>query len=97
MDIVYNIVEFIFPFSFSEYDFIKNALICLIIIAPVFGILGSIILNNKMSFFSDALGHSAISGVAIGALIGISNYSVSMIIFGIIFAIILNYINRKNS
>ena len=52
--------------------------------------------NSKMSYFSDALGHSALTGVAIGAIIGLTNYSISMIIFAIIFALLLNYIKSKN-
>lgn len=97
MDIIYDIVEVILPFQFMEYDFMKNALLALIIIAPLFGIIGTMIVNNKMSFFSDALGHSALAGIAIGTAIGISNYSVSMIIFGIIFALLLNYIKNKKT
>ena len=54
------------------------------------------VVNSKMSFFSDALGHSALTGVAIGAIIGLTNYSISMIIFAIIFALLLNYIKSKN-
>ena len=97
MDVIYNIIETILPFSFMEYEFMKNAFLALIIIAPLFGIIGTMIVNNKMSFFSDALGHSALAGIAIGTVIGISNYSVSMIIFAIIFAILLNYIKNKKT
>lgn len=96
MEIVYNIMEFILPFEFIEYDFMKNAFLAIIIIAPLFGLLGTMIVNNKMSFFSDALGHSALTGVALGAIIGISNYSISMIIFAVLFALILNYVRRKS-
>lgn len=95
MNIIYNVIDTIFPFSFMQYDFMKNAFLALIIIAPLFGIIGTMIVENKMSFFSDALGHSALAGIAIGTLIGITNYSVSMIIFGIVFAILLNYIKNK--
>ena len=54
------------------------------------------VVNSKMSFFSDAIGHSDLTGVAIGAIIGLTNYSISMIIFAIIFALLLNYIKSKN-
>lgn len=97
MDVIYNIIETILPFSFMEYEFMKNAFLALIIIAPLFGIIGTMIVNNKMSFFSDALGHSALAGIAIGTVIGISNYSISMIIFAVIFAILLNYIKNKKT
>ena len=68
-----------------KYEFMQNALYAILIITPLFGIVGTAIVNNKMAFFSDALGHSALTGIAIGALLGISNPSISMIIFGIIF------------
>lgn len=96
MEVVYSIMETIFPFEFMTYDFIKNSLLAIVIIAPLFGLLGTMIVNNKMSFFSDALGHSALTGVAIGALVGISNYSISMIIFAVVFALLLNYVRQKS-
>jgi len=55
------------------------------------------IVNNKMAFFSDALGHSALTGIAIGMLFGIANTNISMIIFAIVFSIILNYVKNKTS
>lgn len=79
-----------------EYQFMQNALWALLLIAPLFGLIGTMVVNNKMSFFSDALGHSALTGVAIGAIIGLSNYSISMIIFAVVFAILLNYIKNKD-
>ncbi len=97
MELIYNIIEFILPFSFMEYDFMKNALLAIFIISPLFGLVGSMIVNNKMSFFSDALGHSALTGIAIGAILGISNYSLSMVIFAVLFAILLNYIKNKKT
>lgn len=97
MDIIYNIIEFLLPLEFMEYDFMKNALLAILIIAPLFGIVGSMIVNNKMSFFSDALGHSALTGIALGAILGITNYSLSMVIFAVIFAILLNYIKNKKT
>ena len=95
METIYNILETIIPFSFIEYDFMKNALIAILLISPVFAILGTMIVNNKMAFFSDALGHSAICGIAIGMIFGISNVNISMIVFAIIFACVLNYVRYK--
>ncbi len=82
--------------EFLEYDFMKNALLAVLIITPLFGILGTLIVNNKMAFFSDALGHSAFTGMAIGVLFGIGNTSVSMMLFAVAFALLLNYIRHKN-
>ena len=59
--------------------------------------IGTMIVNNKMSFFSDALGHSALTGIALGTVVGVSNYSLSMIIFAVCFALLLNYIKNKKT
>lgn len=76
-----------------DYEFMKNALFAISIITPIFGLIGTMIVNNKMAFFSDALGHSAFTGIALGMLLGIQNNVVSMIIFAIVFALLLNKIN----
>lgn len=97
MNVIYNILETILPFEFMQYTFMKNAFIAIILVSPIFAVLGTMIVNNKMAFFSDALGHSALTGIAIGTLLGISNMNLSMIIFAIIFAILLNLVKNKTS
>ena len=97
MELIYNIMENLLPFQFISYDFMKNALVAMLIITPLFGILGTMIVNNKLAFFSDALGHSAFTGIAIGVLLGVSNTNISMIVFAILFAFILNWIKRRNT
>lgn len=75
-----------------EYQYMQNAFWAIIIITPLFGLVGTMIVNNKLAFFSDALGHSALTGIAIGALLGVMNPTLSMVIFGIVFALLLNRI-----
>ena len=50
--------------SWLSFDFMRNALIAVLIITPLFGIMGTMIVNKKMAYFSDALGHSALTGIA---------------------------------
>lgn len=96
MEVIYNILETLLPFDFITYDFMKNALIAIVLLSPLFAILGTMIVNNKMAFFSDALGHSALTGIAIGMLFGISN-NIAMIVFAIIFSILLNLVKHKTA
>lgn len=96
MEVIYNIFETILPFDFITYDFMKNALIAIVLLCPLFAILGTMIVNNKMAFFSDALGHSALTGIAIGMIFGISN-NIAMVIFAIIFSILLNLVKHKTT
>ncbi len=94
MEAIYSILETILPFEFMDYAFMKNAFIAIILISPIFAILGTMIVNNKMAFFSDALGHSALTGIAIGMVLGISNMNISMIFFAIVFALLLNFVKN---
>ncbi len=97
METIYAVLETILPFEFMQYAFMKNALIAIILVTPIFAILGTMIVNNKMAFFSDALGHSALTGIAIGMVLGISNMNLSMILFAIVFALLLNFVKNKIS
>lgn len=85
---------------FSEafsFDFFVRALVAVILICPLLSMLGTMVVQRKMSFFSDALGHSAFTGVAIGVLLGVNNLNLAMILFAIVFAVLLNALMRKNS
>ena len=97
MEAIYGILETILPFEFMEYAFMKNAFLAIILISPIFAILGTMIVNNKMAFFSDALGHSALTGIAIGMVLGISNMNISMIFFAVVFALLLNFVKNKTN
>ena len=98
MEIMYALLEKLFPFSWVEFTFMKNAFVAILLIAPLFGLVGTMIVNNKMSFFSDAMGHCALTGIALGILLGVDNYVISMIGFSILFALgISNIIESKIS
>ena len=83
--------------SWLQYDFMRNALIAVLIITPLFGIMGTMIVNKKMAYFSDALGHSALTGIAVGVVCGMADTSLAMVIFAIVFALLLNKIGSLNT
>ena len=97
MEVIYNLLEVILPFDFMQYTFMKNAFLAILLVSPIFAIIGTMIVNKKMAFFSDALGHSALTGIAIGMLLGMTNINISMIIFAVIFALLLNFIKSKTT
>lgn len=70
MHLWYSIVDLLLPFDWMQYAFMKNALLGILLVTPIFGLLGTMIVNNKMAFFSDSLGHSALTGIAIGVILG---------------------------
>lgn len=95
MHTIYQWMEAILPFDYIQYDFMKNALLAVLIITPLFGILGTMIVNNRMAFFSDALGHSALTGMAVGILFGVTDVNLSMTVFAVVFALLLNKIRHS--
>jgi zinc transport system permease protein len=97
MDMVYEIINKLLPFSWAQYSFMKNALLGVLIISPLFGMLGTMIVSNRMAFFSDALGHSALTGIALGTVFGVASADASMVIFAVIFALLLNRIRRRKT
>lgn len=97
MSYIYSFIEMILPFSWADYKFMKNALLAILIIAPLMGILGTMAVNNKMAFFSDALGHSALTGVAIGVILGVKNEMISLVGFGVLLALIITRVKNKGN
>ena len=96
MELTYNIIDTILPFEWLSTSFMKNAFIAILFTSLLFGLFGSMVVNNKMAFFSEALGHSALTGIALGVILGMEELT-SMIIFGIIFAIGIWWSEKKNS
>src|SRR5690606_33999766 len=69
------------------YEFVTNALLCAIVIGPLLGAVGTMVVAKRMAFFSQAIGNAALTGVAIGVLIGESYTApyVSLFSFCILF------------
>lgn len=97
MTLWYQLVDLILPFEWAHHEFMKNALLGILLATPIFGILSTMIVNNKMAFFSDALGHSALTGIAIGVLIGIANPIWSMLFFSILLSIAILIVKKANT
>ena len=95
LELWYGIVDLLIPFEWVKHDFMKNALLAIILLTPVFGLLGTMVVSNRMAFFSDSIGHGAFTGVAIGALLGGIQPIWGAIIFSIIFAVTITIIKNK--
>lgn len=98
MNIWYAIVDLL-PFEWAQSGsmfFMKNALLAILVISPLFGLLSTMVVENKMSFFSDALGHSAFTGMAIGTLISAAVDELwCAVIFAVVFALLFTVVRRR--
>ncbi len=82
--------------SFWDYEFMRHALWAILLLVPLLSLLGTLVVNNGMAFFSDALGHSALTGVAIGVVAGVAQYEWVMIAFAVLFALVMNRIRHSH-
>ena len=85
----------IFPFSWTHYVFMKNALLAILLVTPLFAILGTMVVNNRMAFFTDVLGHSALTGIAIGVLLGFHDPTFPMIAVAVLLAVAINLLKGR--
>ncbi|AKR56883.1 zinc ABC transporter permease [Devosia sp. H5989] len=88
----------ILPTAFY-FEFVSNAVIAALIIGPLLGVLGTMVVVKRMAFFSQAVGNAALTGVSIGVLLGESYTApyVSMFGFCLLFGVILKYTQQRTS
>ena len=97
METIYRLMDTLLPFDFLRFSFMKNALLAMLLLTPLLSLLGTMAVNQRMAFFSDALGHSALAGVGIGMLLGVENVTLSLVVFGVLFAVLVSTVNRSGA
>jgi zinc transport system permease protein len=85
------------PFEWAAYAFMQRALLGVVLMAPLFAMLGCLVINNQMAFFSDALGHAALTGIAIGVMAGLGNPVWAMAGFSILLALAISLLRRYSA
>ncbi|MBQ4549811.1 MAG: metal ABC transporter permease [Oscillospiraceae bacterium] len=95
MELWYGFWELL-PFEMLHWDFMKNALLALLLLSPLFGLLSTMIVTGRMSFFSDALGHSAFTGIAIGCICGLAPTAVA-VAFSVAFALLFSWVRSRSN
>lgn len=95
MELWYKICH-ILPAEMLQWDFMCNALLAVLLMAPLFGLTSTMIVTGRMSFFSDALGHSAFTGIAIGCICGVGSPSWVAVAFAIGFALLFSYVRSRS-
>jgi zinc transport system permease protein len=96
MNIWYAICDAL-PIEMLHWNFMKNAFLAILIMAPLFGLMSTMIVTGKMSFFSDALGHSAFTGIAIGCICGAAAPTWTAVAFSVVFALLFSYVRSRSN
>lgn len=99
MELWYALVDLL-PFEWAQPGhmfFMKHALLAVLVISPLFGLLSTMVVQSRMSFFSDALGHSAFTGIAIGVLCGLQEPMWAAVGFALAFSLLFTWVRRRTS
>lgn len=98
MALWYALVDLL-PFSWAEPGsmlFMKNALLAVLVISPLFGLMSMLVVQNRMAFFSDALGHSAFTGLAVGAICGLVDSTWCAVALSVVFALLFTLVEQRS-
>lgn len=96
MSIWYAICGFL-PLEMLHWQFMANAMLAILIMSPLFGLMSTMIVTGRMSFFSDALGHSAFTGIAIGCICGLAAPTWVAVIFSVGFALLFSFVRSRSN
>ena len=96
MSLWYDVCQLL-PLELLRWDFMKNALLAILIMSPLFGLLSTMIVTGRMSFFSDALGHSAFTGIAIGCICGVAAPTWMAVAFSVAFALLFSFVRSRSN
>lgn len=85
------------PFEWTGFAFMRIALLAVLLVAPLLGSLGTVVVANRMAFFSEAIGHAAFTGIALGVLLGMANPLWPMIAFALLLTLAIAWVRRSGA
>jgi zinc transport system permease protein len=85
------------PFEWAQFAFMQNALLAVVLVAPLFALLGCMVISTQMTFFSEAIGHASLTGIALGVLLGLGDPLWAMIGFALLLALAVTLLRRRSA
>ena len=91
------------PLEMFQMSFLRRAFVALLLLAPLCATVGTQVVNFRLSFFADAVSHSAFTGMALGMLVlsqagqDIGAATWFMAPFGILVACLITWQRRRTS
>ena len=79
-----------------QYEWMQRVVISAVLIGIISSIIGVFIILRGMIFLGEAIAHSAFAGAALAILLGYNDPIMFILVFGIVTAVGVNYINEKN-
>lgn len=93
---VYDMIGRLLPLDCMQARFMQQALVGLLLLAPMCAAMGVQVVNFRMAFFSDAISHSAFAGVAVGLLLA-ADVRLTMVALAVLIGLGIMAVGRRSS
>jgi zinc transport system permease protein len=93
---LYHLVAVLLPFECLQARFMQQALVGLVLLAPMAAAMGVQVVSFRMAFFSDAISHSAFAGVALGLIFSVNPHW-TMPLFGLLVGLGIMAVQRHSA
>lgn len=93
---IYDLISRILPFECMDMRFMQQAMLGLLLLAPMTAAMGVQVVNFRMAFFADAISHSTFAGVALGLILAVDPRW-TMPAFGLLIGISIIAAQRRSS
>ncbi|MBU4212055.1 MAG: metal ABC transporter permease [Verrucomicrobia bacterium] len=93
---LFNLLPNFAPLECLQARFMQQALVGLLLIAPMAAAMGVQVVNFRMAFFADAISHSAFAGVALGLIFSMSPHW-TMPAFGLLVGLSIMALQRHSA
>jgi len=92
---LYAFLAHLLPFAWAQPLFMQRALLATLLLTPMCAGMGVLVVSHRMAFFSDAISHSAFTGIALGLLLGIDP-RLSLVLFGLLVGLAITRMKRSS-
>ncbi|WP_054030460.1 metal ABC transporter permease [Desulfatitalea tepidiphila] len=96
LSVLYDLIAKLLPLESMQMRFMQQALVGLVLLAPMVALMGVQVVNFRMAFFADAISHSAFTGVALGLILAVSPHW-TMPIFGLLVGLAIMASQRRSA
>lgn len=91
-----TLITTLLPFECLQTPFMQQALLGLLLLAPMAATMGVQVVNFRMAFFADAISHSAFAGVAMGLIFAVNPHW-TMLAFGLLVGLGIMAVQRQSA
>ncbi|MBI5559032.1 MAG: metal ABC transporter permease [Deltaproteobacteria bacterium] len=95
LTVFFDLIPLLIPCECLQSRFMQQALVGLVLLAPMAAAMGVQVVNFRMAFFADAISHSAFAGVAIGLLASVDPH-LTMPAFGLLIGLGIVAVQRRS-